>query len=41
MAENMMCKNQKASNDKYREGYDRIFSKNIKKEEGEDGKNGR
>jgi len=25
MSENMMCSDHKSSNDKYREGYDRIF----------------
>ena len=36
MAENMMCRDQKASNKKYREGYDRVFRKD---KEGEEDKN--
>ena len=37
MAENLMTKDHKASNDRYREGYDKVFrSSKDKKEEGKD-----
>jgi len=35
MSENMMCSDHKASNDKYREWYDRIFRNGKDKQEGE------
>jgi len=37
MSENMMCKDHKASTDKYRENYDRVFGRDGKdnKQEGE------
>jgi len=35
VAENLMVKDHKASNDKYREGYDRIFGRGKDKKEEE------
>jgi hypothetical protein len=36
MAENMMCSAHKASTEKFRDGWDRIFNKQETKPEGED-----